>query len=78
MYYKDDYHFKPYHPVENSSREDYINDLKANNLNTGVFIVQEKLHGANLVFMTDGVTIRCAKRTGLLDQTSQRLISRDG
>lgn len=71
MYQKDDYHFKPYHPVENSFREDYLNELKANNLDTGLFVVQEKIHGANLVFITDGSQIRCAKRTGLLDDNEK-------
>lgn len=68
MYLKDEYHFKPYHPVENSFRDDYLSELKANNLDSGIFVVQEKIHGANLVFITDGNYIRCAKRTGLLGE----------
>lgn len=68
MYQKDDYHFKPYHPVENSCRDDYLGELKSNGLDEGIFIVQEKIHGANLVFITDGQEIRSAKRTGLLEE----------
>lgn len=71
MYQKDDYHFKPYHPVENSFRDDYLRELKTHNLDAGIFVVQEKIHGANLVFITDGNQIRCAKRTGLLDDNEK-------
>ena len=63
----DNYHFKPYHPIENSSREDYLQELKEYGLDQGIFVVQEKVHGGNLVFITDGKEIRCAKRTGLRD-----------
>ena len=65
------YHFKPYHPIENSSREDYLKELRDNNLDQGIFAVQEKVHGGNLVFITDGTEIRCAKRTGLLDDNER-------
>ena len=58
--------FKQYHSVENSFRDEFINTIKENGLDKGDFIVQEKVHGANLTFITDGSTIQCAKRTGLL------------
>lgn len=58
--------FKQYHSIENSSRVDFIESVKAHNLDQGEFVVQEKVHGANLTFITDGIEIKCAKRTGLL------------
>lgn len=58
--------FKQYHSVENSTRQDYIDLIIANNLQHGEFVVQEKVHGANLTFITDGKEIQCAKRTDLL------------
>lgn len=59
--------FKQYHSIENSSRVDFIESVKAHNLDQGEFVVQEKVHGANLTFITDGIEIKCAKRTGLLE-----------
>ncbi len=58
--------FKQYHSIENLARTDFIESIKTNHLDQGEFIVQEKVHGANLTFITDGIEIKCAKRTGLL------------
>ncbi|MDA1020381.1 MAG: hypothetical protein O2962_02405 [Cyanobacteria bacterium] len=63
-----DFHFKPYHPIENLSREEFIATIYDNGLAGGEFIVQEKIHGANLCFITDGQVIYSAKRTGLLKE----------
>lgn len=59
--------FKKYFSIENSFRKKNIAFIIEMELDQGEFIVQEKIHGANLSFWTDGKTIRCAKRTGFIE-----------
>jgi Rnl2 family RNA ligase len=60
--------YKKYNSIENSYQEDFIKSIIDQNLNGGDFVVQEKVHGANLSFITDGNEIICAKRTELINQ----------
>lgn len=58
--------FRKYNSIENSYRELHLESIKEA-LSTGQeFVVQEKVHGSNLSFITDGKAIETAKRTSLL------------
>lgn len=58
--------FKKYNSIENSYQEDFI-DLIVEQGYAGLeYVVQEKVHGANLSFITDGQDILSAKRTELI------------
>lgn len=60
--------FKKYHEIEDLQRQEFITLIREKGLDQGEFVVQEKVHGANLCFITDGANIRCAKRTGFLSE----------
>ncbi|MGE4432753.1 MAG: RNA ligase family protein [Bacteroidales bacterium] len=59
--------FKKYSTIENSYQQDFIASIVAQGFGNLEYIVQEKVHGANLCFITDGSQIRLTSRTGLLD-----------
>jgi len=58
--------FRKYNSIENSYREEFLQQLIENGFDKGEFVVQEKVHGANLSFWTDGNSIQTAKRTEFL------------
>ena len=62
-------HFKKYNSIENSYREAFLKSLRAQGFDNDEheYVVQEKVHGANLSFRLDGDgrDIRTAKRSGL-------------
>ncbi|WP_420575080.1 RNA ligase, Rnl2 family [Kordia sp.] len=58
--------FKKYNSIENTYREKAIEQVYLHNYGNDVFVVQEKVHGANFSFITDGNSIEVAKRTSLI------------
>lgn len=60
--------FKKYNSIENSYRSEFIDKIRNSPIKDDVFIVQEKVHGANLSFWTDGIEIKTAKRSGFLEE----------
>lgn len=58
--------FNKYNSIENSYQEDFIKSIQEQGYAERDYIVQEKVHGANLSFITDGNTLVIAKRTGLI------------
>ena len=56
--------FTKYNSIENTYREEFINQIKFNGYGKEVYHVQEKIHGSNFSILTDGVEVKCAKRTG--------------
>jgi len=58
--------FKKYNSIENSYQEDFINLIIEQGFGDLEYVVQEKVHGANLSFITDGQNILSAKRTELI------------
>lgn len=58
--------FKKYSSIENAYQESFINQIKLQGLALEEFIVQEKVHGANFCFITDGDSIQVGKRSGLI------------
>lgn len=57
--------FKKFQSIENSYRQKEVQSVQLNFPNE-TFLVQEKIHGSNFSFWTDGETIKCAKRSGFL------------
>lgn len=58
--------FKKYNSIENSYQEKFIDRMKLLGFHKETFVVQEKIHGANLSFHTDGKIIKIAKRTDFI------------
>lgn len=58
--------FKKYNSIENSYQLDFLNDIKEQGYFNQEYVVQEKVHGANLCFITNGKDIISAKRTELI------------
>ncbi len=59
--------FKKYNSIENTYNEDFLDRIKLEGYDSLAFVVQEKVHGANCCFVTDGKEVHFAKRTGLME-----------
>lgn len=59
--------FTSYEKIGESLRQLQIDDAGYRLLDKTDWVVTEKVHGANFVFVTDGETIRCAKRKAFLE-----------
>lgn len=59
--------FKKFTSIENSYRQKEVQSIEIN-FPGETFIVQEKIHGSNFSFWTDGESVRCAKRSGFLKE----------
>jgi Rnl2 family RNA ligase len=60
--------FKKYNSIENTYREKAIEQVYLHDYGNDVFVVQEKVHGSNFSFITEGNTIQVAKRTSLISE----------
>jgi len=59
--------FKKYNSIENTYREEFLEKIKGHGFWNETYVVQEKVHGANLSFWTvDGINFYTAKRTANL------------
>ncbi len=58
--------FKKYNSIENSYQDSFIKSIDEQGFGDLQYVVQEKVHGANISFMTDGENIISAKRTELI------------
>jgi len=58
--------FKKYNSIENSYQDDFMRSIIEQGFGDLDYVVQEKVHGANLSFITDGQQILSAKRTELI------------
>jgi Rnl2 family RNA ligase len=58
--------FKKYNSIENSYQIEFLNEIKEQGFYDLEYVVQEKVHGANLSFITNGKDIISAKRTELI------------
>lgn len=55
--------FKKYPSIENTYQADTLQAIADQGFGEAEYLVQEKIHGANLSFFTDGVAVSAAKRT---------------
>ncbi|WP_054510551.1 RNA ligase, Rnl2 family [Chryseobacterium sp. ERMR1:04] len=60
--------FKTYNAIENAYQARVIDQIKLQGFGDEIFIVQEKVHGANFSFFTDGKEIKIAKRTAFIEK----------
>jgi len=60
--------FKTYNSIENAYQTRIIDQIRLQGFWEEVFIVQEKVHGANFSFFTDGKEIKIAKRTAFIEK----------
>lgn len=58
--------FKKYTEIENSFNKEYMEKVKREVPADTLFVVQEKVHGANTSFLYDGTHLEFAKRTAVL------------
>jgi len=63
--------FKKYNSIENSYQNDFTSSIIEQGFGDLDFVVQEKVHGANLSFITNGQSIISAKRTELILDNEQ-------
>ena len=62
--------FRKFNSIENSYRKEFIKRIQLEGLWAGDYIVQEKVHGANLSFYTiDGIDFMAGKRSGRIEPT---------
>ncbi|MCD1118537.1 RNA ligase, Rnl2 family [Chryseobacterium turcicum] len=60
--------FKTYNSIENAYQTRVIDQIRLQGFWDEVFVVQEKVHGANFSFFTDGKEIKIAKRTAFIEK----------
>lgn len=60
--------FKKYNSIKNTYNKDFLEKIKLEGFDSFTYVVQEKVHGANCCFITDGKEVHFAKRTGLIEQ----------
>jgi len=63
--------FKKYNSIENTFDSDFIEKIRNEGLDKQEFVVQEKVHGSNFCFVTDGVNVSAGKRTGFIEENEK-------
>ena len=69
--------FKKYSSIENSFSREFMEHVVAEMPQDLEYVVQEKVHGANTSFLCDGETVRFAKRTLMLEDGEQKLLTKE-
>lgn len=59
--------FKKYNSIENTYNKDFLEKINSEGYESLVYVVQEKVHGTNSCFMSDGMVVDFAKRTGPIE-----------
>jgi len=59
--------FKKYNSIENTFDREFMEKIRLEGLDKQEFVVQEKVHGSNFCFVTDGASISAGKRTGFIE-----------
>ena len=59
--------FKKYNSIENTFDKGFVEEIFLEGLDKQAFVVQEKVHGSNACFVTDGQTVSFGKRTGFVE-----------
>ena len=60
--------FKKYNSIENTFDEGFMEIIFIEGFDKQEFVVQEKVHGSNVCFMTDGETVSFGKRSGFVEE----------
>ncbi|MDR3185083.1 MAG: RNA ligase, Rnl2 family [Prevotellaceae bacterium] len=59
--------FKKYSSIENTYDKELLDKIKLELPESLQYVIQEKVHGANCCFVTDGRDVQFAKRTGVIE-----------
>jgi len=59
--------FKKYNSIENTFDREFMDKIVIEECDKQEFVVQEKVHGANVCLITDGKTVSFGKRTGFVE-----------
>ncbi|GHT31947.1 hypothetical protein FACS189434_02650 [Bacteroidia bacterium] len=59
--------FKKYNSIENTFDTSFVEKIRLEGFASLQYVVQEKVHGSNTCFVTDGDTVRFAKRTDFVE-----------
>ncbi|MDR0830617.1 MAG: RNA ligase, Rnl2 family [Prevotellaceae bacterium] len=59
--------FKKYTSIENTFDKGFMEKIELEGFAALQYVVQEKVHGSNTCFVTDGTTVRFAKRTDFVE-----------
>lgn len=60
--------FKKYNSIENTYDKEYLDKIRLEIDEAQEFVVQEKVHGANFCFLTDGIAVKAGKRTSIIEE----------
>jgi len=63
--------FKKYNSIENTFDNEYMDKIHFEVSGNQEFIVQEKVHGANVCFVSDGSSVSFGKRTGFVEKSEK-------
>lgn len=58
--------FKRYNSIENTYRKKNLNAIVEQGKSQGIWVVEEKVHGANFSIWFNGTDFKCAKRSGFI------------
>ena len=61
------FYFKKYNSIENTFDKDFMDRISTEIDAKQEFVVQEKVHGSNVCFVTDGCDVCFGKRTGFVE-----------
>ena len=59
--------FKRYNSIEYIFNNDFIENIRLEGIDKQEYVVQEKVHGSNICFVTDGETVCFGKRSGFVE-----------
>ena len=59
--------FKKYSSIENTFNKEFMDKIRSEGFDSLQYVVQEKVHGSNCCFVTDGKDVRFAKRTNFVE-----------
>jgi len=59
--------FKKYNSIENTFDKEFMERIIIEECDKQEYVVQEKVHGANVCLITDGETVSFGKRTGFVE-----------
>lgn len=62
--------FHHYASIENSYREKIVSECRRNWNSSDICVATEKIHGCNFSFITDGQSVKCAKRNSTIELLS--------
>ncbi len=60
--------FKKYNSIENAYQKEVLEQIIIHGFEKEIYVVQEKVHGANFSFFTDGKLVKIAKRTDFIQE----------